>query len=135
MLSTILTPTRIEAIFNQAGLPVPDDADKAQELAIKLGGFRSQSEASAWLINVTEGEIDGPTLTGALRELFPNAKVSDRHGPHYLSHARTGKLKGCEYVPAKAKRSSIKKADVDALKTRIAELEALLAENGIELEA
>ena len=39
-------------------------------------------------------DIIGKDLTEALRQAFPDANIGDRHGPHYLSLSRKGKL--CE---------------------------------------
>jgi len=80
----------------------------------------SQAKFASWLINVTQGNITNDQLTEALAEAFPTAKVGPRHGPHYASLSRSGKLKGCNYSVAKAGRST------SASKNELKELRALV---------
>jgi hypothetical protein len=51
----------------------------------------TQKSLAAWLI-ANEPNITGKELTLALRRAFPEAAIGDRHGPHYLSLSRKGKL-------------------------------------------
>ena len=51
----------------------------------------TQKSLSAYLI-AANPSITGVELTTLLREAFPLARVEGRHGPHYLSLSRTGKL-------------------------------------------
>lgn len=70
--------------------------DRAEAL-IKSEGVTTQGHFAALVINYTHGEgmeLDADDLTRALAEAFPGAGVGKRHGPHYLCHARKGRLKG-----------------------------------------
>lgn len=125
----------IRSFISDAGVTPPKDDDAARTLCGKLAAFRSQGEFAAHIINLTEGNISGADLTASIAAAFPSAKVGTRHGPHYLCLARTGKLKGTTVVPPKAVRvagvaKAAAKAKVEALESRIAELEALLASKG-----
>jgi hypothetical protein len=51
----------------------------------------SQKALAAWLI-ANDPTITGKELTAAIRDAFPSSNVSDRHGPHYLSLSRHGRL-------------------------------------------
>lgn len=67
-----------------------------------LARVGTMDDCTALVCNVTNGAVKGDALTAILAETFPSNRVSGRHGPHYLSHARTGKLnpKG---IPLRAK--------------------------------
>lgn len=58
-------------------------------LLAKVG---TMDDCTALVVNTTGGTVKGDALTAILAETFPSNRVSGRHGPHYLSHARTGKL-------------------------------------------
>jgi len=79
-------------------------AQKGKEVAATLlvAGVRSQGEFSALVINLSEGNLEADVLKEHLVAAFPDAKISDRHGAHYLCHARTGNLKGCRFRPPTA---------------------------------
>lgn len=51
----------------------------------------TQKLVAAWLISQNP-DITGAQLTAELRRAFPNNKIDTRHGPHYISHSRNGKL-------------------------------------------
>ncbi len=53
---------------------------------------RSQGEFAAVIIELCP-DVGPEQLTEDLRTAFPGANVGPRHGPHYLSLSRTGKLK------------------------------------------
>lgn len=55
-------------------------------------GVKSQADAAALIINL--GVHDPGVITMILQLAFPGSRVGARHGPHYLSLARTGKLAG-----------------------------------------
>jgi hypothetical protein len=128
----------IEAIndfITNAGVPAPEDADKARELCAKLSGYRSQGEFAAHMINLSNGTILPADLTDALACAFPAAKIGTRHGPHYLCLARTGKLAGTTIVPAKATRvAGAAKAKRAELEATIARLTAALEAQGVDTE-
>ncbi len=112
------------------GIEIPSDPTESTATLITLSKPRSQPEFSALAINVTRGGITGSELTEALRQAFPNAKVGDRHGPHYLCKARTGKLPGTEYRPDFSRRSSQKKKMTPAqAQAEIARLQKILLES------
>lgn len=51
----------------------------------------TQKILAAFLI-ADNPEMTGGTLTDLLREAFPSARIGSRHGPHYLSLSRNGRL-------------------------------------------
>lgn len=57
-----------------------------------LSRVATMDDATALVCNATGGAVKGDQLTAILAATFTTNKVSGRHGPHYLSHARTGKL-------------------------------------------
>jgi hypothetical protein len=67
------------------------DSTASAAAVVKQPEKLTQRILAAWLItqrpNITHGE-----LTAELRAAFPQCLVSDRHGKHYLSHARHGRL-------------------------------------------
>ena len=73
--------------------PTGSHAERAGFL-IKIYGLCRQADVAKLLINVTRGMIDSADLTSILAGTFPDAKIGERHGPHYLSLARSGKLDG-----------------------------------------
>ena len=62
----------------------------AQPVAV-MNRRKTQKIVAAWLIANNPG-ITGAELTAALAEAFPANRVSSRHGPHYLSLSRRGRL-------------------------------------------
>lgn len=52
---------------------------------------KTQKVVAAWFISQMPN-ITGTELTRQLREVFPAHRISDRHGPHYLSLSRKGRL-------------------------------------------
>jgi len=118
-ITMFVTTDQINAYLAENGLTTTED--KAPEIAIRFSqATSSQAKMAAFLINVTKGDITTDQLGDALRLAFPNAKVGDRHGPHYASLSRTGKLKGCNHSVAKAGRTS------SNAKTEIATLRAAI---------
>lgn len=107
MLNSIPTSAVVKFLSTE-GLAVPADIAHASALAVarKVAGSNSQAKFAALLINLTEGDISNEQLTSALAVEFPEAKVGDRHGPHYASLSRSGKLAGCRFAVGKAGRSS-----------------------------
>lgn len=96
-------------------------ADKAVHL---LRGVTTQGSYASIIVNLTHGEgktIDGASMTEALREAFPNAGISDRHGPHYLCHARTA-------IKVLAKNPEAENASVKCMKGLRTDLEPLPTE-------
>lgn len=98
-----------------------------------LARVGTMDDATALVCNVTDGRVKGDVLTAILTETFPGNRVSGRHGPHYLSHARTGKLnpKG---IPLRVKpsggrsgASGVGALDLSALPTE--DIRAALAES------
>ncbi len=51
----------------------------------------TQKIFAAWIISKNP-DISKTKLTEELREAFPEASISDRHGPHYLSLSQNGRL-------------------------------------------
>ena len=104
ILRAIISREGLDTAMTVAGIPtagMPDDT--AYGLAMKLNNA-SQPRFAAFIINATEGNIANGDITEALREAFPSAKIGDRHGPHFASYSRTGKLDkdGCRFKVAKA---------------------------------
>lgn len=82
-------------------------------------GVRTLDEFAATLINLSEGSVTSENLERAFHKAFPEHKIGDRHGAHYLSLARNGNLSGtveCRFKPEKAvrkKAASSKGIDLD----------------------
>lgn len=68
-----------------------DRTDRQGMPVASSGRKMTQKILAAYLIAVND-RITGAELTMALREAFPNNAISSRHGPHYLSLSRNGKL-------------------------------------------
>ena len=78
------------------GIPANADALISMTSLVRACGVKSQGEAAVLTVNLTNGAVNATQLTDVLRAAFPGARVGTRHGPHYLSLARTGKLDGVE---------------------------------------
>lgn len=117
---SLVPATRISEFLQARDLPVPAEPEKAFDLALKSSGVKTQGEFSALMVNLTKGTITGQQLTEALKLAFPADKVGDRHGPYYLSHCRTGKIK-VDFSPAKKAGGRPQATTVDP---RIEELQA-----------
>lgn len=88
--------------------PAADGNPEASAVAlVRASGIKSQGEAAVLLVNLTGGRCTADQVTAALKAAFPGAKIGARHGPHYLSLARTGKLEGVEAstIPHSARKS------------------------------
>lgn len=71
-----------------------DGATDAGEI-IRRSQATTQGRYAAEVLNVTYGvggSVTAEDLTDCLKEAFPEAKVDSRHGPHYMVHARKGRL-------------------------------------------
>lgn len=101
-MNTIITTELATKFLARKGLSLAEGADAVETALAVSGALKSQSACAAFLINVREGAITPAELTEALAKAFPNDKVGDRHGAHYASLSRTGKLKGAEYAVAKS---------------------------------
>ena len=64
---------------------------------IRLYGLSGQQKLVNIVVALYPG-VRGATVTAILRDAFPGANISDRHGPHYLSLCRTGKRSGATAV-------------------------------------
>ena len=81
------------------GLPAPDEMDDESITKMVFGvhPVNSQGDLAAVYINHTHGvgkPLDPDSLCTVLMAGFPGAKIGQRHGPYYISKARTGQLKG-----------------------------------------
>lgn len=65
--------------------------DRTAKPIARCGGMMTQKNLAAFLIG-QDSSITAAELTEALREAFPSSNVGDRHGPHYLSLSRNGRL-------------------------------------------
>lgn len=95
----LAAPGAIDKELEEKGL-IPAKSTSQEDRAaslIKAEGVSTQGHFAAVVINLTHGEgkeLTADELTRALAEAFPGANIGNRHGPHYLSHARKGNLKG-----------------------------------------
>lgn len=105
-LSKVTKLDVVNARLQKAGLPPMDNVDAAVLALVRASGIKSQGDAAVLAVNVTGGAVQAETLTEILKAGFPGAKIGARHGPHYLSLARTGKLEGVEAatIPHSARR-------------------------------
>lgn len=132
---TLVPAGNIAEFLKARELPVPEETEKAFDLALKASGVKTQGEFSALMVNLTKGEISGANLTEALKLAFPTDKVGDRHGPYYLSLCRTGKIK-TDFAPAKKTATTKAAATVDPrIEAMTAEIENLKARITAALEA
>lgn len=115
-VATIASPEAINTRLAKAGLPAMEDRNAGALALVKASGIKSQGEATVLLVNLTEGRCTAEQVTTALRAAFPGAKIGSRHGPHYLSLARTGKLEGVETntIPHSARKARKASATVPA---------------------
>lgn len=65
--------------------------EKTAKPTAGVGHQMTQKNLAAYLIS-RNPMIKGSELTVALRQAFPAARISERHGPHYLSLSRCGRL-------------------------------------------
>ena len=118
ILATLIPMDRANAHLKANNLPVMEDHEKSLNLVITSSGARTQADVARLVINLTEGHVNSKDLTEILKVAFPKDKVGERHGPNYLSLARTGKLK-TDFSPDK-RAPSAKSSEVEALKAKIA---------------
>jgi hypothetical protein len=127
-LEGVVTKAAVSAEAQALGLP------KGTELpmVLRASGVRSQGELSVLAINMTEGALTSDQLTELLGVAFPGAKIGERHGPHYLCLARTGKLAGSRFAIPKATR---KPREERSPAEQVAWLEARLIKAKSEVKA
>lgn len=131
-LATLVTIENLKSEIANFGFPAPNTDDKTELLGMahRLAAIRSQADMATFAINVTQGGLTADDLTQILREAFPTAKVGDRHGKHFASNSRTGKLKNCRFAVAKgvrtASRNAADKARIEELTNEIAKRDAVL---------
>ena len=102
----IVAADAINARLEKKGLSKIEDHQQAALTLVKAEGIKSQGEATVLVVNLTQGKVDADQMTKILQQGFPGAKIGSRHGPHYLSLARTGKLEGVEVgtIPHRARK-------------------------------
>ena len=114
-LAGATTTEALTAELRRLGAPVPEGADAAAlaGLALKAAPVKSQGDFAALAVNVTIGEnlpLTAEDLTSMLIMAFPGARIGKRHGPHYLSLARSGKLRllreGLPPIPHRSRKRS-----------------------------
>lgn len=125
MHNLIVTAVALEGLFSSKGIAMPEDENQRVELALAIGlDGKSQADFSRFLIDIREGDLTADALTEALAERFPTARIGHRHGKHYASYSRTGKL-GSKFsidkIGPKSKASRTKE-----LEAKVAKLEAIL---------
>ena len=106
-MNTPITHDMVTAYLTAEGIPC-DGMEEAAAFALSQkisGAMSSQGKFAAWMIDIFQGNLTKEDLTDALIMAFPKAKIGPRHGAHYASYSRTGKLKGCRYAIPKAGRS------------------------------
>ena len=111
-IAIIATGDSINARLVKAGLPAMEDCEAASLALVRASGIKSQGEATVLVVNLTGGACNADQITAALKLGFPSAKIGARHGPHYLSLARTGKLEGVEATSIPHSARKVKKATV-----------------------
>lgn len=87
----VLWSYKINAEIKIAGKTLLERTDRqAQPTATKEKRL-TQKVLASWLI-AQNPDIKPKELTKELQGAFPEAQIGDRHGPHYLSLSRKGKL-------------------------------------------
>lgn len=93
-----------QAIFQAYGLAAineelqaralqPSEDLAAGSLLIAMG-VSSLDEFAVTLVNLSHGEVQVDQATSLMAQAYPENKIGNRHGPHYLSLARTGSAAG-----------------------------------------
>lgn len=94
---------------------LPEQTDPSVAASLLAAGVRSQGDFASVAINLMKGDIEASDMKEMLTVAFPDAKIGDRHGGHYLCHARTGGLKNCRFKPmtanARKKRAKAEKGE------------------------
>lgn len=125
------TLDRANELLSSLKLPAQPDLETACDVLLRASGCKSQPDVAALAINLTGGAMSNQDMTAIIKAAFPKDKVGDRHGSYYMSHARTGKLKGTTIVPAKSANAGKVKEEIvsryKALEARIALLEQRIA--------
>jgi len=135
-LALVAPKGAINSELERQNLPVPRGSDEVARASLLLAGVRSQGDYAAQVLNVCDGKVDPDDLTRALSEAFPGARIGKRHGPHYMSHARSGKLRGLRkgmVIPHRASRPrKSEKAATEAATEAVTSESLLLAHTGKE---
>jgi hypothetical protein len=98
-LARMATDEAIDKALVDAKVELAGEQPAEERVAHLLRGVTSQSAFAAVVLNLTieQGQaLTDAELTRALAEAFPNASVGNRHGKHYMSLARKGRLPGLE---------------------------------------
>ncbi len=128
----------LDALNTELTVREMDATDDVKMAATILAtSVRTLDELTATVVNLTEGNVDRPSLLDAMVKCFPDHTVGERHVGHYLSLARKGNLSGnieCRFAPGKAARKSRSKFKVtlDVRELTDAQRKAL-TKAGIEL--
>lgn len=94
---------------------MPTQGSAASMLA---GRVRNGHEVCAVMLNLTDGAIKPDVMTDVMAKALPGSKVGDRHGHHYMSLARNGKLGGeiaVRCIPGLARKAKAEPAAVQSL--------------------
>ena len=89
----------VAALFGVAAPLAGDTLTDQTANVVQRAAVNSQQKLAHVIIALNPA-IKGPVITTVLKEAFPSAGISDRHGPYWLSLARTG-TKGGEKAPVK----------------------------------
>jgi hypothetical protein len=120
----LVDPEVVVVTLKERKIEVADDPVENMERLVKASGIATQGHAAGLLVELTYGaglpegskfrEVKPDELTRALSAGFPHAQIGKRHGPHYLSHARRGRLKGQEHevvIPFARRQAKVKDAE------------------------
>lgn len=122
-ITAIVNPEKVVERLTKLGIPPAPGGTTGTSLlsVVRASGIKSQGEATVLIINLSNGTCTHEQVTIALKAGFPTAKITDRHGPHYLSLARTGKLSGVEVtsIPHTARKVKRATATVTAIQAAV----------------
>lgn len=132
LLTTLLACTdltTVQSVLENRGIPktgIPATHEDALKLALRVCNPRTQQDSAIMLLDLTASACGPEKLVELLKLTNPqDTKIGERHGPHYLSLARTGKIKTM-VAPGRKNSSAVKEEISTTPNPRIAELEAEL---------
>lgn len=112
-MSAINTTALIEIVsgFGMDALTAELDAQgipempEAAAVAVVTKGVNSLGSFTRLVSDLSGGTLTGKDITGLMLRVFPENKVGDKHGPHYLSLARKGRYGDLRHVPPSRRRT------------------------------
>ena len=94
-----------EAINEELAAQGIPEMPEAAGVVVVTKGVTNLGSFTRLVSDLSRGTLAGKDITELMRRVFPDNKIGDKHGPHYLSTARKGKYGQLRHQPPSGRRT------------------------------